>query len=100
MACCGDCHGEKSPKSRLTLTTAGGLARGGRKGVVVRPGKLGESRLWQLVEAGEMPPEDPLPPAEREVLRKWIEAGAPGLPADAAQTHWAFVPPRRPAVVG
>jgi hypothetical protein len=93
---CGECHGEKTPKARLTLTTAAGLARGGRKGLVVRPGKPDESRLWQMVRGNEMPPEMPLPSADRAILRKWIEAGAPGLPTNTASSHWAFRPLRRP----
>ena len=33
---CTKCHGEKSPKARLDLTTPAGVARGSRKGAVVR----------------------------------------------------------------
>jgi Protein of unknown function (DUF1553)/Protein of unknown function (DUF1549)/Planctomycete cytochrome C len=95
---CGECHGEKAAKAQLTLTTPAGLARGGRKGIVVRPRKPDESRLWQMVRANEMPPDSPLPPTEREALRQWIEAGASGLPANDPRTHWAFQPPRRPAL--
>src|SRR5262249_43443316 len=94
---CGECHGEKAPKARLTLTTAAGLARGGRKGVVVPPGKPDESLLWKMVASQEMPPKEPLPQAEREVLKRWIEAGAPGLPAVAGE-HWAFRPLKKPDV--
>jgi Protein of unknown function (DUF1553)/Protein of unknown function (DUF1549)/Planctomycete cytochrome C len=93
---CGECHGEKAAKAQLTLTTAAGLARGGRKGIVLWPRKPDESRLWQRVRANEMPPDAPLPPTERETLRKWIEAGASGIPANDPGTHWAFQPPRRP----
>lgn len=95
---CGECHGEKAPKARLTLTTVAGLARGGRKGLVVRPRHPDESRLWQMVHGNEMPPDMPLPESERQTLRKWIESGAPGLPTNTAGSHWAFRPPQRPAV--
>src|SRR5262249_55928812 len=70
---CGECHNDKTAKGRLTLTTPAGVARGGRKGIVVRPGKVQESRLWLLVQGNEMPPETPLAPADREILRRWIE---------------------------
>ena len=46
---CGECHGDKAPKGRLTLTTPAGLAQGGRKGIVVRPGKPDDSLLWHKV---------------------------------------------------
>jgi hypothetical protein len=94
---CVECHGGKAVKGRLNLTTPAGMARGGRNGAAVRPGKPAASLLWQKVRADEMPPEEPLPAEERRVLREWIESGAPGLPADAGP-HWAFQPPRRPAV--
>ncbi len=94
---CVECHGGKAVKGRLNLATPAGLARGGRSGAAVRPGKTAASLLWQRVQDDEMPPETPLAAEERRVLQEWIEAGAPGLPADAG-THWAFVPPRRPAL--
>jgi mono/diheme cytochrome c family protein len=94
---CVECHGGKAVKGRLNLTTPAGLARGGRSGATVRPGQPDASLLWKKLRDEEMPPEAPLPAAERQVLRQWIASGAPGLPADAGP-HWAFVPPRRPAV--
>jgi hypothetical protein len=96
---CVECHGGKGTRGRLNLATPAGLARRSRNGVVVQPGKPNDSLLWLKVESEEMPPDAPLPPAERQALRQWIEAGAPGLPAGEA-VHWAFVPPRRPAPPG
>jgi hypothetical protein len=95
---CAECHGDKALKGRLNLTTEAGIARGGKKGPAVRPGKPDDSLLWQKVRDDEMPPETPLPPQERQVLRKWIEAGAPGLPSSEGASHWAFRPVRRPTV--
>ncbi len=48
-----------------------------------------------------MPPDAPLPPEERALLRDWITAGAPGIPSaeEAGQPgsdHWAFSTPQRP----
>jgi hypothetical protein len=94
---CVECHGGKAVKGRLTLATPAGLARGGRSGAAVRPGQPDASLLWKKVRDEEMPPEAPLPSAERQVLQKWIASGAPGLPAGVGP-HWAFGPPRRPAV--
>jgi len=74
---CASCHGP------------GGKGQGGfnflldRERLVsrnlIRPGKLTESLLYQRVAEGEMPPEGRklLTDAEKTVLRKWIEAGAP-----------------------
>ena len=50
--------------SRLSAAIAG----------LVQAGKPGESLLWKMVASDEMPPKEPLPPAEREVLKRWIEA--------------------------
>jgi len=89
---CGKCHGSVRPKGKLELLTLGGIARGGEDGTVVLPGKPGKSLLWQRVHDEEMPPDDPLPAAERKLIQRWITAGAPGL-ADAPkqkQTHWSF----------
>jgi hypothetical protein len=81
------------------------MARGGASGPAVVPGQLDESVLWDQVSSGEMPPEpeEPLSADEKEVIRRWIERGAAGLPdaAEAARTppgadHWAFAPPTHP----
>ena len=63
------------------------------------PGNTNESELWLRVVSDDpdevMPPpkaDDKLMPAELEVLRSWINAGAPW------QEHWAFVEPTRPSL--
>ena len=66
----------------LVLETFGGLERGGAHGQSVVPGNSTESRLYLMV-AGKIEPRmpfsaDPLGPAEVELLRRWIDAGAPG----------------------
>ena len=58
------------------------------------------SRLWQRVEAGEMPPDAPLSAVDKSLLRKWIESGARGLPIGelgefVGADHWAFQPLKR-----
>src|SRR5438105_2922031 len=62
---CGECHGDTTQKSGLQLTTATGIARGGRKGPVVVPGKPEASRLWEMVAGGKMPPKKTLSEPER-----------------------------------
>jgi len=93
---CVKCHGPAKQEGKLNLSTPAGVHRGGKDGVVIAPHDLAASLLWKKVSEGEMPPEDPLPEKERELLKQWILAGAPGL-AEAAKTskgdpadHWAF----------
>jgi formylglycine-generating enzyme required for sulfatase activity/mono/diheme cytochrome c family protein len=85
---CFSCHGE------------GGANEGGfnfalnRKRLVrelVVPGNSDESKLFQRVVKGEMPPDgDKLPKEEIETLRKWIEADAPNF---GVETKREFVSP-------
>ncbi len=97
---CTDCHAGKAPKGGLDLSTPEGIARGGRNGPVVTPGKPDASRLWQMVQKEKMPPDEPLPEVERRILRQWIEAGAAGVDPVRLSAHWAFRPPVRPGVPG
>src|SRR5262249_25529517 len=60
-------------------------------------GKLDESLLWEVIKENRMPPKEPLPEAERLVLRRWIEQGAPGLNA-ISQVSRPFQPPVRAPV--
>ncbi len=92
---CVKCHGPLKQEGQLNLATAAGLARGGENGAAVISGQPAESRLWQLVEGDEMPADQPLSADEKDLLKRWIAAGAAGLPsADAANNpnddHWAF----------
>ncbi len=75
---CGTCHDAHEPQGELVLTTPQGLRRGGSSGKLLVPGAAQESLLIKRVAAGEMPPEGrALSPAEVELLRAWIDAGAP-----------------------
>ena len=48
------------------------------------PGKSAQSRIWQRVDVGEMPPDDQPQPssAEKALLQQWIDAGAEFPAAD------------------
>ncbi len=62
---CSACHGWASGYQDIVA-----------EGLIV-PGKPSESRLFEYVESGYMPPSPPAPTtAEIEVLRAWIAAGA------------------------
>lgn len=78
QAKCVKCHGDKKQNAGLSLATAAALLRGGESGPVVTPGKPAESRLFEVLRDGEMPPAGATPLAEAEVerIRRWIEAGA------------------------
>jgi mono/diheme cytochrome c family protein len=92
---CARCHGGAKPKANLDLSSLAGISRGGRDGAVIVPGKLDESLMWQMVRENKMPPKEPLDASERQVLRRWIEQGAPGLRA-GQKPEAVFRPPSRP----
>ncbi len=79
---CLDCHAHGVKMGSLDLETIGGIRTGGNHGQIVVPGKAEESRLF-LMSAGKKEPFMPmdgrsLAPAELDVIRKWINAGAKG----------------------
>jgi hypothetical protein len=92
---CHGCHGveEKKPGFRVLNRDILIAKRDGGKKVklsYVKPGKLAESLLWQrLDEDADMPPPDQPQPsaADKQLVKRWIEAGAPPFPtADAPRT--------------
>lgn len=99
---CFRCHGPDagSRKAGLRLDSREGATatlEGGSAAVVA--GDPEGSELYLRVtaedEAGRMPPASagkPLAPEQAELLRRWIEQGAPW------EEHWSLIPPRRPAV--
>ncbi|HWB11285.1 MAG TPA: PSD1 and planctomycete cytochrome C domain-containing protein [Pirellulales bacterium] len=99
---CVKCHGPIKREGGLNLGTARGLAAGGESGLVVDRAEPLKSLLWRRVEEGEMPPDEALAADERETIRRWLTAGAEGLPdarAHGEQTgHWAFEPASQPPV--
>jgi Protein of unknown function (DUF1553)/Protein of unknown function (DUF1549)/Planctomycete cytochrome C len=93
---CVKCHGPAKSEAKLNLSTPGNLARGGESGAVIAPRNAENSLLWQRIDADEMPPDDPLGAEEKLLVKRWISAGAKGLPERASGhrsgDHWAFVP--------
>lgn len=78
QARCVRCHGEKSRKADLDLSTPAGILKGGESGPVIVPGKPDKSLLYEKVHSGEMPPtkKDRLGAAEVKAIQQWIAAGA------------------------
>ena len=76
---CSDCHSETTQKAELNLTTAAGVLRGSESGPILALADPTTSRLLEVVETGEMPPDgegEPLSPEQIEVIRDWLEQGA------------------------
>ena len=73
---CVTCHNVEKPTSGLDLSRRGGAIAGGQSGPALVPGDPEASLMYRKVAAGEMPFGNPLPPQDREIIRRWIEAGA------------------------
>lgn len=87
---CFACHGFDAKKRQADLRLD--IAEGSNS--VIAAGKPDESELWHRVTSSDdekvMPPPSakrPLSDAQKALLRKWIEQGAP------YQKHWAFEAP-------
>jgi WD40 repeat protein len=78
---CASCHNADKQKGGLTLDNYAAALRGGGSGKAIEPGDPDSSTLYRVVSHLEepfMPPKQPkLPDGELDVLKKWIEAGAP-----------------------
>ncbi len=97
---CFRCHGPDKNKreAELRLDTREGLFGNGTTGPIVAPRELGQSELWRRLQSADedehMPPRGSgkvLSPRDQELLKRWIEQGAPW------EGHWAFNPLRRAA---
>ena len=99
---CVKCHGPSKREAQLNFSTPASLAKGNDQGAVVVPHDLEASRIWEQVQADDMPPDQPLSAEQKSLLKRWIIAGAPGLPqvtaADQTDQHWAFRKLSVPAV--
>jgi mono/diheme cytochrome c family protein len=81
---CTECHGSDIPRPKGKFGYVLDLERLAGNAHLVVPFKPDESKLWQLVRDEEMPPESAragsLTKEQKEVIRKWIEAGSPAVP--------------------
>jgi uncharacterized membrane protein/mono/diheme cytochrome c family protein len=84
---CTGCHGSDLVNPRGRFGYVLDLQRISKNPEMVIPGEPAESELWSLVSHDEMPPPDsprgPLTDAQKDVIKKWIEAGAPDVPPEA-----------------
>jgi mono/diheme cytochrome c family protein/uncharacterized small protein (DUF1192 family) len=94
---CFQCHGPDKNRRKADLRLDQRDAA--IDAVAFVPGKPDDSelikRIFSTDEDEQMPPVDSnrhLTPAQKETLKRWIKEGA------EYQSHWAFIPPVRPAV--
>ncbi|MCE9532206.1 MAG: hypothetical protein K8T89_13965 [Planctomycetes bacterium] len=82
---CARCHPGQGGASLDIFKHETMIAERGKKKPFIVPGKPDASYLFERVNKGSMPPEDeePLPTvADKIILKKWIEAGAPAFKLD------------------
>ena len=117
---CTVCHGNRRQEAGLDLRTKASMLKGGKSGPAINLGNPEESLVLKRMSAEEMPPRDQLlrsgvkvmPSNEVELLKRWIELGAPEveiaadvasvspdpLVTDEDRQHWSFRKPQRPEV--
>src|SRR5262249_30457488 len=103
---CYQCHDGRKQKSGLRLDVRSAALRGGESGKpAVVPGASGKSELIRRVTTAQgdeaMPPgKQKLTADQAQLLRAWIDAGAPwpGALSNEGSGHWAFQAPRRPSL--
>ncbi|HEY1378304.1 MAG TPA: PSD1 and planctomycete cytochrome C domain-containing protein, partial [Gemmataceae bacterium] len=108
---CLACHGAAKQKGGLRLDDRTQALKGGNSGPVIVPGNAAKSRLLAAVAGVDpdlrMPPEGKpaLSAGDVSKLRAWVEQGArwenrsqKSEVRSQKSSHWAFRPPRRPAV--
>ena len=86
---CLRCHGQELMMKELDLSKLSTVLKGSESGPVVVPGRVSESKLFQLIESGSMPPdlEGGLPEAQRATIKAWIETGLASGPEEDAATQ-------------
>ncbi|MDB5321385.1 MAG: Protein of unknown function (DUF1553)/Protein of unknown function (DUF1549)/Planctomycete, partial [Phycisphaerales bacterium] len=94
---CLACHGPGTRKAGLRLDKEEGLFGERKGGPAIIKGNLKQSLLYQRVttedEDDVMPPpksRKELKPAQKEIIRRWIEQGA------TWEKHWSLIAPTRP----
>jgi hypothetical protein len=101
---CLECHGGKTHRAELDLSTRESLLKGGESGPAIVAGKSGESLLYKKVTHADEPgmpyKRDRLSASEITDLAKWIDAGATyDEPLVLkAEPFWSLKPIAKPAV--
>ncbi|NBX34633.1 DUF1549 domain-containing protein [bacterium] len=98
---CFSCHGpdEKARKAKLRLDLPAEALKEHKTGVPIVPGDLKKSEVWTRIMSDDA--DDVMPPpkshlklsaGDKAKVKAWLEQGA------KYEEHWAFLPPRRPAL--
>ena len=82
---CWSCHGAVNPatgepkiEKGLDMTTYDALMKGSEYGPIIEPGGPDDSLMLEMISSGDMPKiGDMLRPQEIELIRNWIQEGAP-----------------------
>jgi mono/diheme cytochrome c family protein len=96
---CLTCHNPDQKKGGLDLSQRSAAIAGGKNGPALAPMEPDESLLLEKLEAGEMPPKNPLKPEQIVAIREWVKEGASypptGLqPPRAGRDWWSLQPLR------
>ena len=85
---CTSCHMYGNASGGLTLTSYSGVMAGGNSGAVIVANDHANSLLWQKVNTGEMPQNNPaLPQSQIDLIALWINEGALEFPAVIQKTY-------------
>jgi WD40 repeat protein len=95
---CGGCHNDTDREGKLSMASYEALLKGGAKGGVLTPGQADLSRMIRMLTGQaepKMPPEgeEAPKPADIDLLKAWINAGAKG-PTGAGPDPTMLVTPQ------
>ncbi|MGO4884725.1 MAG: eIF2A-related protein [Bryobacteraceae bacterium] len=100
---CTGCHSAKLAIGKLVLDSFASIQEGGPSGPIIAPGKSADSLLFERI-TGKVTPSMPLngkklADGEIELIRKWIDAGAPPPAAgEVATVRGPVIPDIKPRV--
>ena len=114
---CYECHSARASKVKggLLLDSREGVQKGGDSGAVIVPGEPGKSLLMKALGYRDsdlqMPPDGKLEDGKIDLLREWIQRGAPdprdegagkvaeepGIDYEGGRKFWSFIRPVQPA---
>jgi len=74
---CAKCHNTKQAAGGFSVSTFAEFEKGGKSGKILAP-KAADARLVKLIDGPKpaMPPGNPLPKAQIDKIKAWIEQGA------------------------
>ena len=117
---CYECHSARASKVKggLLLDSREGVQKGGDSGAVIVPGEPGKSLLMKALGYRDsdlqMPPDGKLEDGKIDLLREWIQRGAPdprdegagkvavepGIDYEDGRKFWSFIRPVKHAQPG